>query len=198
MPDESGWRVLWRVLWREHSRLMRLLAWALAAALFAAAALAWRGAEYRKEIAALRAGMSGLEKVKADLALASDARRLQVMMALAVRQARTDGGLHISISVDSGLLHLEQQGAVLRTASVQVGADGWQAIPDDSIPIASPLGVRRVEEVLGDTTVVLSGGAVLYRGDPGLPVRAGSVRIGDADLKSILKNLKAGLPVYFY
>lgn len=198
MPDESGWRVLWRVLWREHSRLMRLLAWALAAALFAAAALAWRGAEYRKEIAALRAGMSGLEKVKTDLALASDARRLQVMMALAVRQARTDGGLHISISVDSGLLHLEQQGAVLRTASVQVGADGWQAIPGDSIPIASPLGVRRVEEVLGDTTVVLSGGAVLYHGDPGLPVRAGSVRIGDADLKSILKNLKVGLPVYFY
>jgi hypothetical protein len=194
MPDESGWRVLWR----EHSRLMRLLAWTLAAALFAAAALAWRGAEYRKEIAALRAGMSGLEKVKADLALASDARRLQVMMALAVRQARTDGGLHISISVDSGLLHLEQQGAVLRTAPVQVGADGWQAIPGDSIPIASPLGVRHVEEVLGDTTVVLSGGAVLYRGDPGLPVRAGSVRIGDADLKSILKNLKAGLPVYFY
>ena len=177
---------------------MRLLAWALAAALFAAAALAWRGAEYRKEIAALRAGMSGIEKVKADLALASDARRLQVMMQLAVRQARTDGGLHISISVDSGLLHLEQQGAVLRTAPVQVGADGWQAIPGDSIPIASPLGVRRVEEVLGDTTVVLSGGAVLYRGDPGLPVRAGSVRIGDADLKSILKNLKTGLPVYFY
>jgi hypothetical protein len=24
------------------------------------------------------------------------------------------------------------------------------------------------------------------------------VRIGDADLKSILKNLKVGLPVYFY
>jgi hypothetical protein len=100
--------------------------------------------------------------------------------------------------VDSGLLHLEQRGAVLRTAPVQVGADGWQAIAGDSIPIASPLGVRRVEEVRGDTTVVLSGGAMLYRGDAALPVRAGSVRIGDADLKSILKNLKVGLPVYFY
>ena len=123
------------------------------------------------------------------------------MMALAVRQARIDGGLHISISVDSGLLHLEQQGAVLRTAPVQVGADGWQAIAGDSIPIASPLGVRRVEEVRGDSLVVLSGGAVLYRGDPATPAtpaRAGSVRIGRADLTSILKNLRVGLPVYFY
>lgn len=188
----------WRVLWREHPRLMRLLAWTFAGALFAAAALAWRGAQYRNEIAALRAGMSGIDKVKADLALASDARRLQVMMALAVRQARSDGGLHISVSVDSGLLHLEQQGAILRTASVQMGADGWQAVDGDSIPIASPLGIRRVEEVRGDSVVVLSGGAVLYRGDPAMPVRPGSVRIGDADLKSILTNLKVGLPVYFY
>ncbi|MEK6611278.1 MAG: hypothetical protein AABZ29_00670 [Gemmatimonadota bacterium] len=193
-PVEDGWRVLWR----EHPRLMRVLMWTFAGALFAAAALAWRGAQYRNEIAALRAGMSGIDKVKADLALASDARRLQVMMALAVRQARTDGGLHISVSVDSGLLHLEQQGAILRTASVQVGADGWQAVDGDSIPLASPLGIRRVEEVRGDSVVVLSGGAVLYRGDAAMPVRAGSVRIGDADLKSILKNLKVGLPVYFY
>ena len=193
-PVEDGWRVLWR----EHPRLMRVLMWTFAGALFAAAALAWRGAQYRNEIAALRAGMSGIDKVKADLALASDARRLQVMMALAVRQARTDGGLHISVSVDSGLLHLEQQGAILRTASVQVGADGWQAVDGDSIPLASPLGIRRVEEVRGDSVLVLSGGAVLYRGDAAMPVRAGSVRIGDADLKSILKNLKVGLPVYFY
>ena len=188
----------WHVLWREHPRLMRLLAWTFAGALSAAAALAWRGAQYGNEIAALRAGMSGNDKVKADLALASDARRLQVMMALAVRQARSDGGLHISVSVDSGLLHLEQQGAILRTASVQMGADGWQAVDGDSIPIASPLGIRRVQEVRGDTVVVLSGGAVMYRGDPAIPVRPGSVRIGDADLKSILKNLKVGLPVYFY
>lgn len=177
---------------------MRLLLWMFVVALVFAAALAWRTSEYRKEIGALRAGMSGIEQVKADLALASDARRLQVIMALAVRQARTDGGLHISISVDSGLLHLEQQGAVLRTAPVQVGAAGWQAIAGDSIPMASPLGVRRVEEVRGDTVVVLSGGTVLYRGDQALPVRAGSVRIGDADLRSILPNLRVGLPVYFY
>ena len=191
-------RLAWHALWVEHPRIMRGLAWAFVAALGSAGALAWRSAEYRKEIAALRAGMSDIEKVKTDLALASDARRLQVMMALAVRQARTDGDLHVSIAVDSGLLHLEQQGAVLRTAVVQVGADGWQRTTGDSIPIASPLGVRRVEEVRGDSMVVLSGGAVLYRGDPATAARAGSVRIGGADLKSILPNLKVGLPVYFY
>ncbi|MBI2408557.1 MAG: hypothetical protein HYV19_09690 [Gemmatimonadetes bacterium] len=177
---------------------MRVLFWSFTASLAAAAALAWRAAEYRRETRALRAGMSGLEKMKADLALASDAKRLQVMMSLAVRQARTAGGLYLAIAVDSGVLHLEQHGAVLRTATVEVGADGWQRAADDSIPIASPRGLRRVEEVRGDSEVVLSGGAMLYRGDAAASVRAGSVRIGTVDLKSILPNLKAGLPVYFY
>lgn len=177
---------------------MRVLWWALVGALVAAAALAWRAAEYRKEIAALRAGMTEIEKVKADLAVASDAKRLQVMMALALRQARTNGDLHLSIAVDSGVLHLEQAGAILRSAVVQVGADGWQRAAGDSIPIASPRGVRRVEEVRGDSVVVMTGGVQLYRGDASLPVRAGSVRIGAADLISIIPNLKAGLPVYFY
>lgn len=178
--------------------MMRVLLWIFVASLLGAAALAWRAAEYRRETSALRAGMTGIEKLKADLALASDAKRLQVMMALALRQARTDGSLHVSISVDSGVLHLEQRGAILRSAAVQVGADGWERTRNDSIPIVSPRGVRRVEEVQGDSVVILSGGALLYRGDPSQPVRAGSVRISAADLRSIVPNLKAGLPVYFY
>ncbi|HEY3285627.1 MAG TPA: hypothetical protein VGJ96_00740 [Gemmatimonadaceae bacterium] len=177
---------------------MRLLWWTFAASLAAAAVFTWRTSEYRREVRALRVGMSGIEQVKTDLALSSDAKRLQVMMALAVRQARTAGDLHIAVSVDSGMLHLEQHGAVLRSAAVAVGADGWERAAGDSIPIASPRGVRRVEEVRGDSLVVLSGGATIYRGDASRPARAGSVRIGAADLKSILPNLKAGLPVYFY
>jgi len=194
IPVKAGWRASWR----EHPRVMRLLLWTFVGGAAAAAALTWRAAEYRREVRALRAGMSGQEKLKADLALASDAKRLQVMMALAVRQARTAGDLHVSIAVDSGVLHLEQRGAILRTARVEVGADGWLAAAGDSIPIASPRGLRRVEEVRGDSVVVLTGGAMLYRGDAAEPVRAGSVRVGAADLKSILPNLRAGLPVYFY
>jgi hypothetical protein len=193
-PVEDGWRTLWR----EHPRIMRLLVWTFAVALAASGALAWRTAEYHREIRALRAGMSAIERVKADLALASDAKRLQVIMALAVRQARATGDLHLAVAVDSGVLHLEQHGAILRSASVAVGADGWQRADGDSIPIASPRGVRRVEEVRGDSLVILTGGATLYRGEPGAPARPGSVRIGTADFRSILPNLKAGLPVYFY
>ncbi len=194
IPVEAGWRALWR----EHPRLMRVVIWCFAVALLAAGALAWRAAEYRRETAALRAGMSDIERIKADLALASDAKRLQVMMTLAVRQARTSGDLHLAVAVDSGVLHLEQAGAILRTARVTVGADGWQRAANDSIPIASPRGVRRVEEVIGDSVVVLTGGATIYRGDPSQVARSGSVRIGADDLKSILPNLKTGVPVYFY
>ena len=193
-PVEAGWRASWR----EHPRVMRLLLWTFVSALAAAGIFTWRAAEYRREVQALRAGMTGLERVKADLALASDVKRLQVMMALAVRQARTAGGLYMAVAVDSGVLHLEQRGAVLRTAPIAVGEDGWSRAAGDSIPIASPRGVRRVEEVRGDSVVVLTGGATIYRGDASLPVRAGSVRIGADDLKSIVPNLKAGLPVYFY
>jgi hypothetical protein len=177
---------------------MRALVWTCLLALAASGALAWRAAEYRREVAALRTGMNGIEKVKADLALASDAKRLQVMMALALRQARTTGDLHLSVSIDSGVLHLEQKGAILRTAPVQVGADGWERAGGDSVPLASPRGVRRIEEVRGDSLIILSGGAVIYRGAPQEPVRSGAVRIGAADLASILPNLKVGLPVYFY
>ncbi|MDP1892049.1 MAG: hypothetical protein Q8K55_14240 [Gemmatimonadaceae bacterium] len=194
MPVEVGWRASWR----GHPRVMRLLLWTFVGALAASAALAWRTAEYRREVRALRAGMSGNEKVRADLALASDAKRLQVMMALAVRQARTAGDLHVSVAVDSGVLHLEQRGAILRTARVEVGADGWLAAAGDSVPMASPRGLRRVLELRGDSVVVLTGGTTLYRGDTTAPVRAGSVRVGAADLRSILPNLRAGLPVYFY
>ena len=193
-PVEAGWRSAWR----EHPRLMRLLLWVVLGSLAAAAVFAWRTAEYRREVRALRSGMNAIDKVKADLALASDAKRLQVMTTLAVRQARVAGDLHVSIAVDSGVLHLEQQGAVLRSARVDVGADGWAPAAGDSIPIASPRGVRRVEEVRGDSVVVLSGGTTLYSDAPGRPARAGSVRIDAADLRSILPNLKAGLPVYFY
>jgi hypothetical protein len=194
IPIEAGWRAVWH----EHPRLMRLLSWSFIVSLGAAATFAWRTTEYRRETEALRAGMSGIEKVKADLALASDAKRLQVMMALALRQARTDGDLHVSIAVDSGVLHLEQHGAILHSARVEVGGDGWQRGAGDSIPLASPRGVRRVEEVRGDSLVILTGGAVLYRGAPGGPARPGAVRVAAADLRALLPNFKAGLPVYFY
>ena len=87
---------------------------------------------------------------------------------------------------------------MLRTATVSLGAEGWDRAADDSIAVASPRGVRRVESVRGDSVVVLTGGVTIYRGNPSLPARAGSVAIGAGDLKSILPNLKAGLPVYFY
>ncbi|MBW7932429.1 MAG: hypothetical protein H3C62_02205, partial [Gemmatimonadaceae bacterium] len=95
----------WRALWREHPALMRLLLWTFVGSLAAAGLFTWRAAEYLRETRALRAGMSHNDKLKADLALASDARRLQVTMALAVRQARATGDLYVAIAVDSGVLH---------------------------------------------------------------------------------------------
>lgn len=184
----------WRALWREFPVLMRVLLWAFVVLLLAATGFTWRSIEYGRETRGLRRGLNEQDALKADLALASDARRLQ----LAMREARTGGELYLSIAVDSGLMHVEQRGAILRSAMVAVGADGWQRTNGDSVPIASPRGIQRVQDVRGDSMVVLSGGATLYRGDPSQPARAGSVRINADDFRTILPNLKAGLPVYFY
>jgi hypothetical protein len=163
---------------------------------------------YAHEISRLRAGMSAVERSRIDAAMKSNSNRLQVMIELARRQARVDAGLHLSVPLDSGVLYLEQDGAVLRSVRAETGADAWVRVGRDSIRVTAPRGTRTIEKVLDDTAVVLNGGAVIYASAPpaaggapaaaGPPVRPGSVRIGAADLKALQPNLRPGQRVYFY
>ncbi len=160
-----------------------------------------RAIGYARETARLRAGMSAVERARIDAAMQSDSNRLQVIVELARRQARGDNGLHLSISVDSGLLTLEQEGATLRSMPVDVGADAWvHNGPRDSVRITAPRGTRTVESLAGDSAVVLSGGTRIYARAAGdsSRARAGSVRLGADDLHVLLPSLKPGQRVYFY
>jgi hypothetical protein len=163
---------------------------------------------YAHETSRLRAGMSAVERSRIDAAMRSNSNRLQVMIELARRQARVDAGLHLSVPLDSGVLYLEQDGAVLRAVRAETGADAWVHVGRDSIRVTAPRGTRTIEQVAGDTAILLNGGAVIYASAPpgggapadgaSSPVRPGSVRIGAADLKALLPNLRPGQRVYFY
>jgi hypothetical protein len=179
------------------------LVWGLALVTLAGDAwLVTKGVAYVRETSRLRAGMSVVERARLDAALASDSNRLQVMIELARRQARGDAGLHLSVAVDSGVLYLEQEGAVLRAVRTEIGTDARiHTGHRDSLRISAPRGTRTIELVADDTAIVLNGGTVIYArsaSDSAAPARPGSVRMAAADLRALRPNLKAGQRVYFY
>ena len=191
----------WRALWARYPWTMRVL-WSLATVVLAADLFfVTKRVVYARETARLRDGMSAVEKSRIDAAMQNDANRLQVMIELARRQARVDNALNLAIAVDSAVLYLEQDGAILRAVHADIGPDTWERrSAKDSLQITAPRGTRTIERLQGDTAVVLSGGALIYArsaADSGA-ARAGTARVEAADLKVLMPSLKAGQRVYFY
>ena len=104
---------------------------------------------YDAEIERLREGMTDVERRKTDMILATEQNRLRVTVELIRRQAQGDKDLHLSISVDSGLMYLEREGALLREMPVDVGPEKWVGTPPDTVKITPPRGARTVERILG-------------------------------------------------
>jgi hypothetical protein len=191
----------WRALWGRNPWTMRLV-WGIAVLIFAGDLfLVTKRVVYARETSRLRAGMSSVEKSRIDAAMQSDANRLQVMIELARRQARVDKTLNLAVALDSAALYLEQDGAILRAVHADVGPDAWEhRSKKDSVQITAPRGTRTIERLVGDTAIVLNGGALIYAraaADSGA-ARAGAVRVEAADLKVLMPSLKAGQRVYFY
>jgi len=143
-----------RVGWREfrHS-YPGILATAAVAMLLFLAADAWlvmRYVRYRHQIAELRASMSDVERKRTDALLAQDQNRLKVMLELFKRQANLDQTLHLSVSLDSGVMYLERGGALLREMPITVGPEARVGTPPDTVHVAAPRGKRTVERVLGE------------------------------------------------
>jgi hypothetical protein len=120
--------------------------WGLVCVVLAADAFVGaKGVLYAHETTRLRNGMSVNERAILDAALHSDSNSVQVMIELARRQARVDHTLHLSVSLDTGMLSLEQDGATLRAVPAEIGADSWaHAGARDSVRITAPRGERRI------------------------------------------------------
>ena len=104
--------------------------------------------KYGSEIKRLRAGMTTAERKKTDLILATEQNKVRVMIALLKRQARGDKELHLSVSVDSGMMVLEREGALLREMRVEVGPEKTVGTPPDTVRMVVPRGQRTVERIL--------------------------------------------------
>jgi hypothetical protein len=104
---------------------------------------------YARETARLRAGMTDFERTRTDAILSTRERRFQMMMDLLRRQARWDKEIHLAVSVDSGRMYLERDGALLREIPIEVGPERRIGTVPDTVHLAIPRGTRSVQAVIG-------------------------------------------------
>ena len=109
----------------------------------------WRRSLYDAEVRRLRAAMSDIERRRTDAVMAEEDHRLRVAVALLRRQARVEPAFHLAIAIDSNAMHLERDGALLRTMPVLIAPDRTIGMPPDTVHLAAPRGVRTVARVLG-------------------------------------------------
>jgi len=105
-------------------------------------------ARYIEEDTRLRESMSALQRQQADAILSNEQNKVRMMIELVRRQAQIDKQLHLAIPVDSGVMYLEQDGAMLREMPVQVGPERRVGTPPDTVYMVAPRGTRTVERIL--------------------------------------------------
>ena len=81
-----------------------------------------RQENYLAEINALRANMTQEQQQRGDAMSVSRQEQRKLMLQLVHRQAQFGNALHLSVDLDSSKIGLVQEGAVLRTLPVELGA----------------------------------------------------------------------------
>jgi hypothetical protein len=143
-------RLGWREFRHGYPGLLATMAIAVVVLLAVDGWLVARYLRYERETARLRGAMSQVERTRTDALLAQGENRLKVMVELFKRQARVDPALHLSVSLDSGVMYLQRDGALLRAMPVTVGPERRVGEAPDTVHIAAPRGKRTVERVLGE------------------------------------------------
>ncbi len=169
-----------RTSWREfrHSYPGIVATMSIAVVLFLAAD-AWllrKYVRYQRQTAELRGSMTGLERERTDAILAQNENRLKIMVELFRRQAKVDATLHLSVSLDSSVMYLERDGALLREMPITIGPEKRVGTGADTMHIAAPRGRRTVEQLLDESSVAAVP-AWVY-GDRGIP--SGETRLKGA------------------
>lgn len=139
----------WSALGRRHPRTVAVLATLIALFLVGDVLLAMRYLRYRGETERLRGEMTDAERQRTDMLAASEDNRLGIMLELLRRQASGDRELHLAVSVDSGTMRLERDGALLREMRIEMGGERVVGSGNDTVRIVAPRGARSVERILG-------------------------------------------------
>ena len=112
-----------------------------------------RRARYLEEIDRLRASMTDIERQHADQIVAQEDNKLRIGLALARHQAQLERALHLSVTIDSGSMYLEREGALLRAMPVQLGLEQKVGRAPDTVRLAPPRGLRTIARIVGDSDV---------------------------------------------
>ena len=146
-----------RIGWREfrHSYPGIVATMSIAVLLFLAADtwLLRKYFRYQRETAQLRGSMTEIERTRTDAILAQNENRLKIMVEMFKRQAKVDAALHLSVSLDSSVMYLERDGALLREMPVTIGPEKRVGTGSDTMHIAAPRGKRTVERLLDEGSV---------------------------------------------
>ena len=110
--------------------------------------LLYKRVQYDREIDRLRAGMTEAERRRTDVLVSSDEKKLQVMIELIRRQATVDKELNLAVSIDSGTMYLQREGAQLRQMRVHAGPEKVVGVAPDTVHMVVPRGARTVERIL--------------------------------------------------
>lgn len=191
-PGTERRREGWREFRHAYPGILATMSVALLVMLVASGLLLYKRITYQREIDRLRSGMTDVERRRADMLMESTENRFQVMVELIRRQALGDKELHLAVAVDSGIMRLQREGALLRDMRVAFGPEKVVGAPPDTVHMAVPRGTRTVEKIvdgsdgwevprwvyedrglavpddrtvkgaLGPAAILLNGGTVLY------------------------------------
>lgn len=215
-------RTSWREFRQQYPGFIFTMALALALMLAIDGWLIYKRIAYSAEIERLRASMSESEREKTDLIVQSEENKIRMAIELVRRQARLDERLHLSIPVDSAVMYLEREGAILRQIAVEIGPEKVVGISPDTVRAVVPRGERTVRQVLqgdswtvpewvytdrgiaaqaersirgalGPVALILDGGAVIYS-MPSVGPLADSGYVMPGSVRAAEADLRAILP----
>ena len=196
-------RASWRDFRRAYPGFVFTLIIGLIAILSLDGYLVYKRSIYTAEVVRLRGAMTDAERAKTDAIVEAEQDKARIALELAKRQAKMERALHLAVSLDSGRIYLEREGAVLREMAALVGPEKGVTPGSDSVPVVVPRGELNIARV-EDTRIVLEGGTAIEASRTDVasadtsPISPGNVRIGRTDMDAIKPNLTPGMPVYFY
>lgn len=150
-PTPERRREGWREFRHAYPGILATMSIALFIMLVASGMLLYKRVTYQREIERLRAGMTDVERRRADMLMEQTQNRFQVMVELIRRQALGDKELHLAVAVDSGIMRLQREGALLRDMPVVFGPEKAVGTRPDTVRMAIPRGTRTVEKLIDGT-----------------------------------------------